>query len=71
MRSRNLTVGIWVPADIMQEIDRRRGPFSRSAYLRLLLNEALSRDEMIGVIHLSKIRRERLAGDKMEPSRDV
>jgi len=64
MGPKKVTVGIWVSPDIVAQVDHRRGPLSRSAYLKLVLKEAFEENKSIQVMHLSKLRREKLATNR-------
>lgn len=71
MGSKRIVVGIWTCPDIVGQLDRRRGPLSRSAYLNLVLKESFEEDKSIEVLHLSKLHRRKLLanqdGSRQEP----
>jgi len=60
MGSKKMVLGIWTTKEIVAQLDRRRGPLSRSAYLNLILKEAFEDNKSIEVMHLSKGHREKL-----------
>lgn len=70
MGSKKTVLGIWTTKDTVAQIDRRRGPLSRSAYLNIILKEALEENGSIEVMHLSKGHREKLSIDQNGKARE-